>query len=71
VSEIQDAICLALYDHGPLTISDLAVMTCLPLPSIRLHMQVNRGHRYLATLTIEDGLPIRRWRLNRDNEGEQ
>ncbi len=62
-SDVLDLVSLALFDHGPMTLNDLALMTCLPLPSIRMHLQLNRGSRYLATLTIEDGMPIRRWAL--------
>jgi hypothetical protein len=62
-SDVLDLVSLALFDHGPMTLNDLALMTCLPLPSIRMHLQLNRDVRYRPTLTIEGGIPIRRWAL--------
>jgi hypothetical protein len=63
VSAILEYVSLALYDHGPLTASDLATITCIPMPSLIMHLSLNRGTRYLARLTIEAGLPVRRWEL--------
>lgn len=63
MSEILELTSLALYDHGPMTATDLSLMTCIPLPSLLMHLSLNRGTRYLARLTIEDDIPVRRWEL--------
>ncbi len=65
-----ELVALCLFDHGPTTLNDLSLYTGLPLPILRGHLNLNRGDRYLATLTIEDGIPVRRWRLNTEKCGD-
>jgi hypothetical protein len=63
VNEILEAVTLCLYDHGSLTLNEIALITCIPLPSLRDHLHINRGERYSARMTVEDGVPMRRWSL--------
>ncbi|MES1994238.1 MAG: hypothetical protein V4457_11780 [Pseudomonadota bacterium] len=63
-----ELVALALFDHGPCDLNTISLITGLGLPLLRLHLTINRGDRYLATLTIEDGVPIRRWRLNTEKD---
>lgn len=63
MSAILEFVTLCLYDEGPLTASEIALITCIPLPSLLTHLNLNRGTRYLARLTIEAGIPVRRWEL--------
>lgn len=63
MSFILEAVTLCLYDEGPLTLNQISEITCLPLPTLLTHLQLNRGTRYLARLTIEDDIPVRRWEL--------
>ena len=65
-----DLVALFLFDHGPSTLTDIASMTQIPLTTLRNHMTLNRGHRYAAILTIEDGIPVRRWSLLQPNAEE-
>lgn len=63
MTSVLELVALALYDHGPLTMSELSVITCLPLASIRTHLHLNHEVCYSARLSWEDGVPIRRWFL--------
>ncbi len=63
MSQTLDYVSLYLYDHGPCTLNDIAAATLIPLPTLRTHLHVNAGERYLARLTFEGGYPVRRWEL--------
>lgn len=63
MSAIRDYVSLCLYDEGPLTANEIALITCIPLPSLLMHLSLNREERYMAKLTIEASIPVRRWEL--------
>jgi hypothetical protein len=62
-SDILELVTLYLWDHGPSTMTDIALHTCIPRASLRTHLALNEGERYSCALSDVDGIPTRHWAL--------
>jgi hypothetical protein len=60
---ILELVSLYLFDHGPSTMTDIALGTCIGRASLRTHLTLNLGHRYSCALSEVDGVPTRTWSL--------
>ncbi len=59
----MDFVVLALWDHGPCTLAELSALTSIPQITLRDHLRLHAGDRYLAKTTTDAGFPCRRWEL--------
>jgi hypothetical protein len=62
-SDILEFVSLALFDHGPLTLNEIAAITQTPLPSLRGHLLAHLGERYGCATSTVLGFPVRVWFL--------
>jgi hypothetical protein len=61
--DILEFVSLALFDHGPLTLNEIATLTQTPLPSLRGHLLAHLGERYGCATDTTLGFPVRVWFL--------